>query len=69
LAKMGSGAGLEILIQCATMPLPMVRAQAAIEMGYFPHLRTAQALATLLVDAEQPVRLAAAASILRIIKE
>lgn len=65
LARLGSFAGLQTLLEGARSNLPTARAQAAFGLGLFNDPRAAQALVGLLSDSTEQVRLSAAASILR----
>lgn len=75
MAQMNVQEGLPVLLDAAgkqgvsyngqTYPATGLRAQTAYGLGWFRDARAAEALATLLQDPEEAVRLAAAASVLR----
>jgi HEAT repeat protein len=65
LARMGRPQGLDVLLKASQSPVPMVRAQAAMALGGFPHDEAAKTLVRLQDDRSQQVRIAAAAAILR----
>lgn len=64
LARFGHENGLEVSLASAASELPTARGQAALTLGLFNDPRAAAALATLLDDPEEGVRVAAAAAIL-----
>ncbi len=65
LTQLGRPEGLPVILQACGSPVPTVRAQAGITLGYFRSRSAAQALLALLEDPHQAVRLSAAAGILR----
>lgn len=65
MARMGQSEGLAIALQGATWQSAPVRAQAAFTLGLIDDPSAAAALAKLLDDPSEQVRLAAAAAILR----
>ncbi|MEX0885459.1 MAG: HEAT repeat domain-containing protein [Phycisphaeraceae bacterium] len=65
LARMGSGVGLEAMLDGADDDVTAVRAQAAFGLGMVDDTEATEALLKLLEDDEEQVRLSAAASIIR----
>jgi HEAT repeat protein len=63
LARFGHLNGLEIALTSAASDLATARGQAALTLGLFPDERATAALATLQGDAQEGVRLAAAAAV------
>jgi HEAT repeat protein len=64
LARLGHPDGLPMALKGAKSELATARVQAAITLGLFADARASDALAILLKDPEEPVRLAAAAAVL-----
>ena len=65
LARLGRSTGLEVVLEATQSDLATVRSQAALTLGLFDDERIVAALDRLLADPAEPVRLAAAAAILR----
>ncbi|MCC7192091.1 MAG: HEAT repeat domain-containing protein [Phycisphaeraceae bacterium] len=64
LARFGHNNGLDVALTAASSELPTARGQAALTLGLFNDPRATSALANLLNDPEEGVRVAAAAAIL-----
>ena len=65
MARMGDERGFEVVRRAGEMDMPLVRSQAAMALGWFRGPAAAAARWRLLADPVEPVRLGAAAAIVR----